>query len=82
MMPKMWIEKSVEVNKPMPMLLVNEYMDVVAVDGDGEYITTINEYGVKCNILAQGQLEDAGYATDWAEWDDEGAFVRLKKENK
>jgi len=30
--------------------------------------------GAKCN------LSFAGYATDWAVWDETGAFVRLKEE--
>ena len=81
MKPKIWTgEQAKEDEKPMPMLSVDDKMRVIAVDGrDGTYVADIawpEEHGFAAQC--KGQLRIKGYSTDWAEWDGEGKFVRLK----
>lgn len=82
-MPKMWTGEVVEGEKPMPFLRVDEEMNVSAVNSSGETITYINQFNIPLgNRRVKDRLQDYGYSTSWAEWDDEGRFVRLKEDSQ
>lgn len=79
-MPKIYVPKEEKEEKlPMPMLLINEEMDILAVDTSGKriaYITIQQAFAES----ARDAIMREGYDTSWAEWDDEGRFVRLKED--
>lgn len=63
--------------KPMPFLTITPDLAIAAVSEDGEHLAIITtKLGVSVQS-AEGALDERGYATDWAEWDDEGRFMRL-----
>jgi hypothetical protein len=73
-MPKIYTEKNAE-DKLMPMLDIDEQMRVIAVDLNGIFLAYIS--GEKYYNKVKQSLENEGYDTSWAEWDDEGCFVKL-----
>jgi len=75
MMPKIYTPTENK-QKPMPLLTITEKMGVIAVDENGELLAMITS-GACCK-WAKENLEEQGYDTSRAKWDDDGAFVRLK----
>jgi hypothetical protein len=76
-MPKMYVEEpEEELALPMPYLKINEEMGVEAVDEDGVHVAYIVDGDGYCECV-EDALDTRRFASDWAEWDYAGRFVRL-----
>jgi len=61
----------------LTVLILTGEMFVMAVDKNGDPLAIIA--GGVSYSGAKNALEDQGYNTNWAKWDDNGAFVRMKE---
>ena len=77
-MIKLRTEEKAPETKPEPELRLNKDLSIDVVDEDGKVLA--------CMVLSRGKrdvdcprtIEARGYSTDWAEWDENGACIRLK----
>lgn len=71
------------VTMPMPALSVRtdlEFPMVIVVDSDGKNIGNLHltrASGAPCDYC-QSSVAAFGYSTDWAEWTENGAFIKFK----
>ena len=77
MMPKIWDGIKKETEKPMPLLHISERMHIEVVTPKGERIACIsNEDGYSAG--ARGAIGSNGYSIEWAEWNNDGSFKKIK----
>ena len=74
-----------ETTLPQPQLKLEvdgKSIYIHAVDKDGKRIASIwvvVSNGETCfHLRAKQDIEDHKHSTDWAEWDEDGRFVKLK----
>ena len=79
-MPKKYYSPMVEKVR-MPLLDMVEngkgVIEVVCVDEDGSIIAYLFNSMAGALWDARQKLEDSGFSTDWAIWDEEGKFLRV-----